>query len=79
MSYENLEKARAKRTDKEIVKEVKDKSKRSQKRKNATLKTDTSESNAKMMRINKTSALTRVSVVQMSETSIAQDKIVSKS
>ena len=76
MSYEDLEKARAKRADKEAAKEAKGKGKRGRKRKSAALEADTPEPNAKVVRMSEALAPTRASVVQMSGTPVAEDEIV---
>lgn len=79
MSYEDLEEARAKRADKEAVKEAKGKGKRGRKRKSAALEADTPEPNAKVVRMSEASAPTRASVVQISGTPVAEDEIVPES
>jgi len=63
MSYEGLEKARAKRADKEAAKEAKGKGKHSRKRKSAALEADTPEPIAKVVRMSEAPAPARASVV----------------
>lgn len=79
MSYKDLKKAWVKCADKETVKEVKDKNKCDQKHKSSVLKTNILKSNVKMMWMSKVSTSTKALVVQISETSVTKDEIVSES
>jgi hypothetical protein len=76
MSYKDLKEAQAKRAEKEAAKEAKGKGKRGRKRKSDALRADAPEPNAKVARMSEVPVPVRASVVQMSGTPVAEDKIV---
>ena len=74
IGFKELEEARAKRIAKDTTKEAKGKGKRGRKRKSVALEAEAPEPIAKVARTSKAPA--RASVVQMSETLVAEDEIV---